>query len=332
MGQGALTNVVAVDIEPDYGYVARLTYMDGAHRITYGNDLGLNAAAACDLAKDKGHTKFMLRTIGVNCPKGEEFLLPWWHEKIGPAQAARGNTNIKTVAQTPDYIDQELGYPVYVKPVDGSKGADIHVPRNRAELEEIFEIYEKKRVRVALVEEPVRMPDYRIVCLDGELISAYRRLPLAVIGDGSSNIRQLLENLQRQYEAEGRDTRLDINDPHVQRYMVQHGLGADTIPGAGQPVALASISNLSAGGTSKDVSDVINDNWVSLAARVAENFNLRLVGVDLACNDITSADADYSVLEVNASPGLDNYAASGEAQRGVVDGLYTKVLNAFPGR
>src|SRR5690606_34567113 len=102
-----------------YGYVTRLSYTDGSHRITYGNDLGLNNAAACDLAKDKGHTKFMLRTMGVDCPAGDEFILPWWEEKIGETQRARGNANIKTVDMIPEYIDQELDYPVYLKPVDG---------------------------------------------------------------------------------------------------------------------------------------------------------------------------------------------------------------------
>ena len=172
---GVLSNVSGLDVEPDYGYVARINYIDGSHRVTYGNDLGLNVGAACDLAKDKGHTKFILRQIGVNCPKGTEFILPWWAEKITPTQIARGNKTVRTSESAHEYIQTELGYPVYTKPVDGSKGGDIYKVHSKDELEETMALYDDKKVRVAIVEEPIIMPDYRIVSLDGELISAYER-------------------------------------------------------------------------------------------------------------------------------------------------------------
>ena len=101
---GVLTNVAAIIVEPEYGYFSRITYKDGSHRITYGNDLGLNPGAASDLAKDKGHTKFLLRSLVINCPKGEEFLLPWWADKIRPSQEARGHTSLRMVATAPQYI------------------------------------------------------------------------------------------------------------------------------------------------------------------------------------------------------------------------------------
>jgi hypothetical protein len=37
----------------------------------------------------------------------------------------------------------------------------------------------------------------------------------------------------------------------------------------------------------------------------------------------------YSVIEVNATPGLDHYASSGVEQSRIVDQLYTKVLNTL---
>jgi D-alanine-D-alanine ligase-like ATP-grasp enzyme len=330
MGKGALTNVVNVDVEPNYGYVTRLTYTDGSHRITYGNDLGLNNAAACDLAKDKGHTKFMLRTIGMKCPDGAEFVLPWWAEKIGQSQRERGNEAMRTTDQTHDYIEQGIGYPVYVKPVDGSKGGDIFFTHDQEELENVIRQYDEKHIRVAMVEAPIDMPDYRIVSLDGELISAYQRKPLAVVGDGERSIRELILQLQQQFRDMGRDTRLNPEDERIRQYLAKSNVGLDSVPEAGQSLTLMPISNLSAGGTSEDVTEIIDERWSQLAAEVGENFNLRLLGLDLACEDITSPDAQYSIIEVNASPGLDHYALSGEAQKEIVDQLYIKVLNAFP--
>ncbi len=320
--KGLLTNVVGIDIEPKYGYVSRIAYADGNYRITYGNDLGVNAGAASDLATDKGHTKFLLRRLDIHCPAGDEFLLPWWETKIGESQSARGNKSIKSTNSARDYAEQQLGYPLYAKPVDGSQGADIFLVEDGNELSGVIEYYEQSRVRVMMLEEPIDMPDYRVVTLDGELISAYRRIPLAVVGDGENTIDKLLSALQSRYEEEGRDTRINRMDPRLVGHLGKQGLRLDSIPAFEETVVLVPVSNLSIGGTSEDVSDAINERWVELAAFVAKNFNLRLCGLDLACQDIADPDSDYSVLELNAAPGLDHYALSGEAQQQIVDRLY----------
>lgn len=325
--EGRLSNVEQVLVEPEYGYVARIKYNDGSFRVTYGNDLGLNPGASEDLAKDKGHTKFMLRSMGVDCPEGKEFLLPWWHDAIKPSQEQRGNTDMRTIDLAIDYIDQDIGYPVYVKPVSGSKGGDVYKVDDPNELIDVFRLYEEKKVRVAVVEKAVIMPDYRIVVLDGELISAYQRIPLAVTGNGIDTTEALIDKLQNQYLLEGRDTRLDAYEPRITQYLGKAGLTLNYIPGDGEKLTLASISNLSAGGTSLDVTDTISPYWVELAVKVAAGFNLRLCGLDLACNDITSGESPYSVLEVNSTPGLDHFASSGVQQQKIVDDLYTTVLN-----
>lgn len=328
--QGRLTNVSTVDVEPKYGYTSRITYTDGSHRVTYGNDLGLNPGASEDLAKDKGHTKFLLRTIGVECPRGEEFLLPWWAETIGENQRKRGNEAMLVAGMAPEYIDTHLGYPVYVKPVAGSKGIGVRKVCTGDELEECIEELNEQRSRVMVVEEAVQMPDYRIVALDGQLISAYERVPLGVVGNGTLTIKQLLMDLQTQFEEDGRDTILTIGDPRHIAQLARQGLHLETVLPFGKTVTIADISNLSAGGSSVDVTERIAQEWVDLAAYVADNFNLRLLGLDLACEDITDGTSPYSVLEVNSTPGLDHYASSGEAQKIIVDDLYTAVLNAFP--
>lgn len=330
MKMGALTNVTSVDVEPNYGRVARLTYTNGLHRITYTNNLGLNNAAASDLAKDKGFTKFILRTIGVNCPEGDEFILPWWQEMIKEPLENHGVNAMRTIDQAADYITQNMGYPVYMKPVAGSKGSGIFLIHNQTELDMAANLYNENHTRLAMIETPIKMPDYRVVILDGELISAYRRVPLQVIGDGTSTIKELIVGLQKQFFSEGRDTRLDPEDSRITNYLAQHDMTILDVPKKGQALTLMAISNLSAGGTSEDVTDKIHKKWVDLAIKIGENFNLRLVGVDLACEDITSPDAEYSVIEVNSSPGLDHFALSGETQKELVDQLYTKVLNALP--
>ena len=78
------------------------------------------------------------------------------------------------------------------------------------------------------------------------------------------------------------------------------------------------------------MTSILHPKWAELTAYIGENFNLRLLGVDLGCTNIESPDSDYSVIEVNSTPGLDHYASSGATQQGIVDDLYSRVLNAFP--
>ncbi len=330
-GQGVLTNVVDIDVEPDYGYTTRITYSDGSHRITYGNDLGLNSGAASNLAKDKGHSKFMLKAIGVNYPAGEEFLLPWWADTMRSSPRYETKDDIRTMDQADGYVEEVLGYPVYIKPVSGSLGSNIYKLSGQNQLADVIGKYEKSRVKVALIEEAIEMPDYRVVCLDGELISAYQRAPLSVVGDGRSSIIELLQGKQAQYESEGRNTKkLDAISEDVETYLNSYGVSIQDILEDGRSQLLLPVSNLSTGGTSEDVTDIIHKRWSDLTSFIAKNFNLRLCGLDLACEDVEDPDASYSVLEVNSSPGLDHYAMSGKDQEEIVDQLYTKVFNALP--
>ena len=103
------------------------------------------------------------------------------------------------------------------KPVDGAHGTGVERCHDATEIEEAIARYEVLRVKTMLVEEAIDLPDYRIVVLDDEVISAYRRRPLAVRGDGVSTIAELIERRQDDFRATGRRTRLDPADPRVCR-------------------------------------------------------------------------------------------------------------------
>ena len=54
----------------------------------------------------------------------------------------------------------------------------------------------KKGLRVAIIEKYLPGRDYRVVVLDGEIISAYERISLSVVGDGKKSILSLLKQKQ----------------------------------------------------------------------------------------------------------------------------------------
>jgi D-alanine-D-alanine ligase-like ATP-grasp enzyme len=77
----------------------------------------------------------------------------------------------------------------------------------------LLEIF--KEDRVAIVERYLPGHDYRIVVLDGEIISAYERIPLSVTGDGKSSILSLMKKKQKQFNTSGRDTKIHFDDPRI---------------------------------------------------------------------------------------------------------------------
>ena len=76
--------------------------------------------------------------------------------------------------------------------------------------QEIFE-----RTNVMIVERFHTGSDYRVVVFDGEIISAYTRIPLNVTGNGKSTIDELLTEKQSQFMESGRDTIIDRNDTRI---------------------------------------------------------------------------------------------------------------------
>ena len=319
---GKLPGVVGITVEPDYGYVAAIEYDSGERRIIYGHDPGFNPGTSEELAKDKGYTKFMLRENDIRCAKGSEFLLPWWAETLRQSDRQQYNDEIRDTNMAEGYIQENLTYPVFIKPSRGSQGVGVAKIENPDELRRIFETYDQERIKVALVEENLSMPDYRILVFDGEVVNAYERQPLAVIGDGKSEIGQLINARHSSLMEAGRDIHMERQEPLIMEKLGKLGLLITDIIPEGQEVRLLDISNLSAGGTAVDVGETIHQHWRDLAISVAKIFNLRVCGIDLACRDITSADSDYAVIEVNATPGAKQFMASGEAQREKLEALF----------
>jgi len=99
----------------------------------------------------------------------------------------------------------------------------------------------------------------------------------------------------------------------------------------GTATALLANKNLSTGGDAVEALDTIHPGFVGLAVAITAEMGLRLCGVDLLLPSGSLADppADYAVIEINAAPGLDNYASSGAAQAARVDDLYLAVFKAL---
>jgi hypothetical protein len=308
---GELPEVAELWVEPSFGVVAHARYTNGSVRMVHVNDIGANAAAAVSLVKDKGHTRRLLHQFGYNHPTGMDVLLPWWATRLGitPDSAVAASFPEAGVS-----FAAELGFPVYVKSAHGSLGRSVWRCDDEADVAAAFDRCAKRRVRVAVVEQAIDMPDYRLFVLDGEVPIAYERMPLTVTGDGQHSIAELFAQVRASAREQGRDVQIDVDDDRVLRCLRRECLSVDSVPHRGRRIRLLDVSNLSTGGMLRDVSDEIGPQWVELAANIARDFGLRCCGVDIAAADISGPVGDYAILELNGTPGLDHYA-SGSATR-----------------
>jgi hypothetical protein len=326
---GALPRVRALNIEPTYGYVGRVVYDNGAVRMFRRTNVGVNNHGACEMSKDKGYTKYFLQLLGHNTPAGRVFLMPRYHQLIDRNLSRYGFNDYNLLNDIHTYIEDTPGYPVFIKPNDESQGKGVEFCANRDAVARALARLQADYDKI-IVEQAVALHDYRVVVFDGRVVCAYGRQGLMVWGDGKSTIRVLIQNALAEQFAAGRPSHIDADDPRVAESVSNHGYTLDTVLRRGVGVEVTRFANLSSGGRAIDVTEKVHLRWQKLCIAVTRQMGLRLCGVDLLCDDITDPTADHSILETNASPGLDNYAALNETAYARVVRLYREVFGSPP--
>jgi D-alanine-D-alanine ligase-like ATP-grasp enzyme len=306
-------------MEPEWNVAGQIIFKNGRKRYFRASTIDLNPVGSSDVAKDKDFANFFMKQMGYPTVPGKTFFSTEW------AHAIHSRRNIDAAYR----YAARLGFPVIVKPNSGSQGVGV------AKVYGKREFYRAMRFvfghdRVALVQTPVSGKDYRIVVLDGKIISAYERIPLNVVGDGKSTIHQLLAAKQKQFASTGRDTIIWRKDDRIVRSLRRQELFMHSVVPMRKTVFLLDNANLSTGGDAVDVTKTIHPEFKKIAIRLTADMGLRLCGVDLMVNgEISGKPGRYWVLEVNASPGLDHYAKAGKAQEKIVENMYLTVLKAM---
>lgn len=303
-------------LEPEWGIAGQITFKKGTRSYFRFNSIDLNTLGASEIAKDKDYAAFFMRRMGYPAIRGKAFYSETWAKTIRSPHSTRAAL---VYART-------LGFPVVVKPNSQSQGVAVHVAHStrecRAALAAVFALD-----KVALVQPLVHGRDYRIVVLDTEVISAYERIPLHVVGDGVRTIAQLLARKEREFKNSGRDTQLKLDDARMHAKLSRFKRSLDSIPAHGERVYLLDNANLSSGGDAHDVTSELHPGFKKLAVKLTADMGLRLCGVDILVDgDITAPPKKFNILEINSAPGLDHYATSGTAQQKIVEDLYLKVL------
>jgi cyanophycin synthetase len=206
-------------------------------------------------------------------------------------------------------IIKEIGYPIVLKPLDGNhgKGASINV-LNYEDAVAGLAFAQNYGSRV-IVEKFITGYDFRVLVIDNKVVAAAQRVPAHVQGDGQHTIQELIdtENLdpRRGYGHENVLTEITI-DRDTTDLLEKKGYTPETVPAIGEIVYLKSTANLSTGGTSVDVTDMMHPENIFLSERISRVIGLDVCGIDIMAENLTQPLKENGgvILEVNAAPGF----------------------------
>lgn len=229
-------------------------------------------------------------------------------------------------------IAKEMGKTAVVKPCDGNQGKGVSLNLvSEAQVRAAYKVAENYGSKV-LVEEQIFGRHYRLLVVNNKVVAASERFPARVTGDGNNSIKDLIEienrNPLRGEEHEKPLTRIKV-DQIVFNVLARQNLTMNYIPALGEVIDLRDNANLSTGGTAADVTDLVHQENIELACRIARLLCLDIAGIDIVTEDISQPllAGKGAVIEVNAAPGIRMHlfpaqGASRPAGDAIVDYLF----------
>ncbi len=268
------------------------------------------SSIAVELACDKEDTKNLLEAAEIPVPKGRICI---------------DEVDLKSAIN-------RIGYPIVTKPVDGNHGKGATTNINDWESALLGFAAAKKYSRSIIVEKFITGLDHRVLVIDYKFVAAARRTPAAVTGDGKSTIKQLIDKVnedpRRGYGHEKVLTSIKVDDP-TKKILEDKNLTLDSVLPKDEELWLKPTANLSTGGTSTDITDMVHPDNIFMCERIARIIGLDICGIDIMAHNLTEPVAEIggAVLEVNAAPGFRMHLSPAEGlarnvAEPVVDMLY----------
>ena len=263
-------------LDPDTAWLWRVER--GSRALILAGSLSpLNDAVAARVSADKFHCATVLRGVGVAVPATARCLRPGAYPSVDPSQPDRFAEQ-RGVDPAVRFADLH-GYPLVVKPNRGSRGRAVARVDDRPALDHaIAAVWELDEL--ALVQPALPGLDLRVDLLDGELLLAYLRRPLRLLGDGCSTVLALTQRADPRSATPGVLAKLRT-EPLWTTPLAAAGLTEASVLAPDQALEFPStVLNLNRCCT-VELFDQLPGPWLGLAQRIAAAVGLRHCGLDL---------------------------------------------------
>ncbi|MDP2762897.1 MAG: hypothetical protein Q8O27_00030 [Enterobacteriaceae bacterium] len=208
------------------------------------------------------------------------------------------------------YIEK-IGHPVVMKPFDGAHGNLVFIgPKDKRDCNEARKKIIKKS-KYILVEKEFKGKEFRFIATASKVIAVTYRDPANVIGDDIHNIKELVK-IKNSDPMRGEKNKKPLTkikiDNITKQNLIEQNIKLDYIPVKGEKIYLRKESNISTGGDSIDVTDLVHPEFKKIAIKSVQAIpGLAYAGVDLMTNkDISEKPTknSYIIVEINSSPGI----------------------------
>jgi len=216
---------------------------------------------------------------------------------------------------------------VVVKPARGEQGRGVSVGLE-TEAEVLEAIAAARQISdEVLLEECFEGEDLRLIVINYRVVAAALRRPARVTGDGTTDLRGLIEaQSRRRMAATGGESRIPF-DAETERCIRAAGHGYDSVLPAGGALAVRRTANHHTGGTIHDVTAETHPALIDTAVRAARAIDIPVTGIDLMVKSPREPDCVF--IEANERPGLANHEPQPTAER-FVDFLFPMSMPPGP--
>jgi cyanophycin synthetase len=276
-----------------------------------GTSFPVNSQTSCMVANNKFLTKKVLKSENILMPRS------WL---------------VRTPSEAKRLILKKKMYPCVLKPTKGAHGHKVYVNINSFdEFNKLLPfVFTKPGRNSVLIEEYIEGSDYRLLVVGDKVSAVMERIPAHVIGDGISNIGELIQQFNKNplvgKKYEKPLCKIIIN-AEVGRNLDKQGMDFTCIPKFKKKIFLRQNANISTGGIGFDVTDIVSQSVKDLAIKATKAIGMVISGVDLIYNKKTKK---AYILEINDTPGIDihHYPAFGKP-RLVADDIVKYLIAHF---
>ncbi|MFS9197939.1 bifunctional glutamate--cysteine ligase GshA/glutathione synthetase GshB [Streptococcus vestibularis] len=314
----AIQKGIHFEILDEQDQFLKLWHKDHVEYVKNGNMTSKDNYVVPLAMANKTVTKKILADAGFPVPAGDEF------------------TSLEQgLAYYPLIKDKQI----VVKPKSTNFGLGISIFQEPASLDNYQKALEIAFAEdtAVLVEEFIPGTEYRFFILDGRCEAVLLRVAANVVGDGKHTIRELVAQ-KNANPLRGRDHRSPLEIIALgdieQLMLTQQGYTPDDILPEGKKVNLRRNSNISTGGDSIDVTEIMDSSYQELAAAMATSMGAWACGVDLIIPDKTQPaskeNPHCTCIELNFNPSMymHTYCAEGPGQAitpKILDKLFPEV-------
>lgn len=202
---------------------------------------------------------------------------------------------------------------VVVKPVRGEQGRGVTVGiSDEAALNSAIEA---ARIHCpdVMVETYAPGDDLRVIVIGGKVVAAALRKRPSIVGDGKTQIRDLIKGLsRRRYAATDGESEIPL-DAETERCIALAGYSMNEVLPADVVMDVRKTANLHTGGTLHDVTEDLNPAIVEASETAAEWLDIPVVGLDFIVESPRSDS--FIFIEANERPGLAHHEPQPTAER-----------------